>query len=409
MLEDTGERQVKTFLKDVDKGHKERYIFATNFIKQGMNVGDIGCGIGYGSYYMAIATPCKSVTGVDIASDAIEYAKEHYSNEKTKFLVKDIIAEMLDDKFDLITAFEVIEHTPNAKAFLSSIVKLLNEDGIIVLSSPNEDVLHFKKELFPFHIKHYTVFEFEHFLDSVGLEPLIKGSQNDRGIYAFPGNGFHVYVCRKKGSRVTVETRRVIEDNIFNRAMAAFEQIDWYLKNGPEQSYNTSLQQLIHARQSLEEAQKVIISGLNKHRRLYNPAYFEDNPCFQGIVGEMFSGDIISQRFKAGENGLCGIAVLPGVYGAGFVGTVVLMIKSEEGVVIGCKAFSSFIDNILAQVDFMPVNRSKDKTYVLEIQAITLGEQPKLTFYQTEEQEDHGLKVNGEKRNGKLTYRLFYL
>jgi SAM-dependent methyltransferase len=42
-------------------------------------------------------------------------------------------------KFDLITSVEVIEHLENPAAFLRSIQRLLNENGVAILTTPNVD------------------------------------------------------------------------------------------------------------------------------------------------------------------------------------------------------------------------------------------------------------------------------
>ena len=43
----------------------------------------------------------------------------------------------LDDKFDVVTAGDLIEHIPNLEGFIKSIRDSLNENGIVVLSTPN--------------------------------------------------------------------------------------------------------------------------------------------------------------------------------------------------------------------------------------------------------------------------------
>ena len=80
-LEPTGERVIEEYYQSSREDyliylfHLVTYNFAKKYI-QGKCVIDYGCGSGYGS--ALIADDCKQIIGIDIASDAIAYAKDHY-------------------------------------------------------------------------------------------------------------------------------------------------------------------------------------------------------------------------------------------------------------------------------------------------------------------------------------------
>ena len=83
MAEFTGERLIPGEV-DVDllNEHMARYTFAAR-LARGKRVLDAGCGAGYGS--AALAECAASVTGVDVAADAIEFARAHYQGQNVAF------------------------------------------------------------------------------------------------------------------------------------------------------------------------------------------------------------------------------------------------------------------------------------------------------------------------------------
>ena len=73
MAEFTGERLIPGQVDaDLLNEHMARYAFAMR-LARGNRVLDAGCGAGYGS--AELARIAKSVTGVDVACEAVEYAR----------------------------------------------------------------------------------------------------------------------------------------------------------------------------------------------------------------------------------------------------------------------------------------------------------------------------------------------
>lgn len=101
---------------------------------------DIGCGNGTFINYMK--QKGFEVWGIDIDPKSIEVAKKHFNLQNTfnmsleEFIRSDIAKE---NKFDVITFFEVLEHQTNPKEFLENIKKIISKDGIFGGTVPNRN------------------------------------------------------------------------------------------------------------------------------------------------------------------------------------------------------------------------------------------------------------------------------
>ena len=84
--------------------HSQRYDFAKPFV-EGKQIADIACGAGYGSYLLADVA--KSVTGFDVADDALRHARQHFSRDNVEFRHASTIGV---DEFDVVISFETLEH-----------------------------------------------------------------------------------------------------------------------------------------------------------------------------------------------------------------------------------------------------------------------------------------------------------
>lgn len=100
------------------------------------NILDVGCGNGIISRHLADVG--FNVLGIDVSKKAILKAKSIKESYNLKFEVKDA-NELAESKFKYkgIVCSEVLEHLENPKLFLNSIYKLLDQDGILIITVPN--------------------------------------------------------------------------------------------------------------------------------------------------------------------------------------------------------------------------------------------------------------------------------
>jgi ubiquinone/menaquinone biosynthesis C-methylase UbiE len=142
LTEFTGERAIPGLVDaNLLNEHRARYRFAAcfaaaHFAAKPPVVLDAGCGSGYGAAELSQAA---SVTGTDISADAILYARQNFARPGVRFL--QAACERLPFRggcFDLVTAFEVIEHVERWPELLSEARRVLRAAGVLLVSTPNK-------------------------------------------------------------------------------------------------------------------------------------------------------------------------------------------------------------------------------------------------------------------------------
>jgi SAM-dependent methyltransferase len=128
--------------------HLKRYEFARGWCESA-DVLDAACGVGYGSAYLA--ETARKVVGVDRSAEALDYARDEYARPNVQFVEGDLLAlPFPDGAFDVVCAFEAIEHLDNQRAFLSEAARVLRPDGTLLVSTPRVDRTNSEPEN-PFH------------------------------------------------------------------------------------------------------------------------------------------------------------------------------------------------------------------------------------------------------------------
>lgn len=157
-MEFTGERLVPGASDpDLENEHFARYRFAESLCP-GRRVLDAGCGLGYGSQRMARAG--ASVVAVDNDAKSLRYGQSKYPGGD--FLQGDCVAlPFQDSSFDLVVAFELIEHLSGWADFISEAGRVLAPEGLFLVSTPNRACYRKEgQEPNPFHVHEFEYDEF---------------------------------------------------------------------------------------------------------------------------------------------------------------------------------------------------------------------------------------------------------
>ena len=91
------------------------------------------------------------VTGMDIAPDLIQYAKLHNSHPNLNYLVGNISEIPLQEKFDIISMVDVIEHIPSNRIYrsISELKRISHKDTIIYINTPDIDFSNYMMAKYP--------------------------------------------------------------------------------------------------------------------------------------------------------------------------------------------------------------------------------------------------------------------
>jgi ubiquinone/menaquinone biosynthesis C-methylase UbiE len=168
-VEFTGERVIPGLVNDdLWNEHIARYAFARFYAKD-KRVLDAGCGSGFGSAELALSA--AQVTGIDIAPEAVTLSATNYLLPRLRFAVGSCTSlPFPKNTFDLVVAFEVIEHLVDYRTFLGEAARVLTHQGLFIVSSPNK--LYYtesrgKTGPNPFHEHEFEAAEFEQELGTV--------------------------------------------------------------------------------------------------------------------------------------------------------------------------------------------------------------------------------------------------
>ncbi|RZP02477.1 MAG: bifunctional 2-polyprenyl-6-hydroxyphenol methylase/3-demethylubiquinol 3-O-methyltransferase UbiG [Gammaproteobacteria bacterium] len=111
-------------------------------ILEGKKILDVGCGGGI--LAEALSELGANVTGIDASENTIGVAKSHSKsiNSNVRFIqntIEEFIASNPDEKFDVITCLEMLEHVPSPGEIIKNCSDILKKDGDIFFSTINRN------------------------------------------------------------------------------------------------------------------------------------------------------------------------------------------------------------------------------------------------------------------------------
>lgn len=118
---------------------ERREFFETlKFLKgKKLKIIDIGCGEGH--FLNLAKREGFEVIGIDFNLKAIEVAKEKFGIEKVyPFTLEEFIENFPYERFDVVCAFQLIEHLEDPIDFVFKLKKILNNGGFFIFSLPSD-------------------------------------------------------------------------------------------------------------------------------------------------------------------------------------------------------------------------------------------------------------------------------
>ena len=172
----SGERQVAKHIEDIRKDHLNRYYLVASSIKKlcdlkrELQIADIFCGTGYGSYIISKEIPSARLLSIDGSKAAIKLAKKYYQTGRINFLQKFFPFDLEKDYFDVIISLESIEHISDDKEFFENFVSGLKNGGLLFISTPNAQKYIREVNNDGWHIRHYINNSFENWAKKMNLD-----------------------------------------------------------------------------------------------------------------------------------------------------------------------------------------------------------------------------------------------
>lgn len=168
-LEPTGERVIEDAYQHslgaytIYAMHAASYRFVEDLCA-GKRVLDLGCGSGYGSH--RIAAVASEVQGVDVAADAVAYARQkfHHPNLGFQQIIAGQPVPFADGYFDVVLSFQVIEHVHDDNGYLLEAKRLLRPGGTLVVITPDRQLrlLPGQKPWNRWHLREYSMQQLLH-------------------------------------------------------------------------------------------------------------------------------------------------------------------------------------------------------------------------------------------------------
>ncbi|HQE91174.1 MAG TPA: class I SAM-dependent methyltransferase [Anaerolineae bacterium] len=120
-------------------GHMASYREALRY-SYGRRVLDLGCGVGYGSFWLA-SYATRHIIAVDLSHAALQYAQHRYASSGLCYLQADALhLPFADASFDFVFSSQVIEHVASAEQFMREVKRLLTPDGFCLFTTPNKTI-----------------------------------------------------------------------------------------------------------------------------------------------------------------------------------------------------------------------------------------------------------------------------
>lgn len=194
---------------------KPEYDFASHYINKRDRVLEIGCGIG--AFHKKINY--EAYVGLELNNKARLIAKEKGLNVITETV--EIHFDKTGQTYNVVCAFQVLEHVKNVSSFLISANKCLAPGGLLIISVPSEDsflssitndILNFP----PHHITRWSDISLKSIADILGLELI---ALQHEGLAEIHKQWYASEVVLKALNKLFNRQVSILDTSLFGRAL----------------------------------------------------------------------------------------------------------------------------------------------------------------------------------------------
>jgi SAM-dependent methyltransferase len=141
-------------------------------VSSGKRILDIGAGNGF--FLSACRSAGYDVKGLEPDSHAREVADKDYGIELNNI---DHLNKIASGSLDIVTMWHVLEHVYHLRKDVEDIVRVLSDDGVLILALPNIDsydaqyyMEHWDGLDLPLHLYHFTPTDVKNLFEQYGME-----------------------------------------------------------------------------------------------------------------------------------------------------------------------------------------------------------------------------------------------
>ncbi len=137
--DEAGDATTALKLRSEDEGNRYSiqlyHHVASGVYLAGRDVLEIGCGRGGGASYVARYLGPRSVTGMDLAPNAVAFCRRHHASDRLHFVCGDAVAlPFVDASFDAVINVESSHCYGSMREFLSEVRRVLRPGGHLLLA-----------------------------------------------------------------------------------------------------------------------------------------------------------------------------------------------------------------------------------------------------------------------------------
>ncbi len=148
---------------------------ARRYFKDASTAIEVGCGTGYALSALTRALPDACISGSEIHDSALEFARRRNPGAGALYQL-DACALPFTDAFDLICAFDVLEHIETDETALAEMHRALHIGGGVMLSVPQHPFLWSRNDELAHHKRRYRRGELEAKCRNAGFKVVMSSS-----------------------------------------------------------------------------------------------------------------------------------------------------------------------------------------------------------------------------------------